>query len=394
MFKKDNIKDTKKYNDKNNITIKYKDIKDKAETEIIKEGLAKIKIYKGKISKKLQTFYNPVMKLNRDLTILVLNSVENKDMQIADILAGTGIRSIRFLLELKKEKIKNISINDYKTKKDILKNLALNNLNSLKEKNIFVYEKDAVKFLLDSYGFDYIDIDPFGSPNPFLESSILRISRNGILAVTATDTAALSGNSENACLRKYFSKPLKNEFMHETGIRILIRKVQLIGSQYEKALIPIFSFYKDHYYRVFFKCEKGRQKSDEIIKDHKFLLYNWKTSERKIIDKITEINNYNEWDYTGPIWTGKLWQSELIEKMLKNAEKSEQFKNNKELINLLKIINQESKINSIGYYDLHYLAKIKKIQIPKIDTILNEKTSRTHFLDWGIRCEKLEYKNF
>ena len=38
--------------------------------------------------------------------------------------------------------------------------------------------------------FDYIDIDPFGSPNPFLAAAIGRITRNGIVAVTATDTAS------------------------------------------------------------------------------------------------------------------------------------------------------------------------------------------------------------
>lgn len=364
---------------------------------IIQEGLAKIKISEGKISKKLDVFYNPVMKLNRDISILLLNSLSNREMQIADILAGSGIRSIRFLLELDKGKINNISINDYKTKNNILENLKLNGL--LDNSNIFVYEKDAVQFLLESSGFDYIDVDPFGSPNPFLEASILRLSRNGILAITATDTAALSGNSENACLRKYFSKPLKNEFMHETGIRILIRKVQLIASQYEKALTPIFSYYKDHYYRVFFKCEKGRQKADEILKNHKFLLYNWKTSQRLIVDDILEIKNIKivnqkcikDWDYAGPIWIGSLWDSDLVGKMYKNA--IQKYNHNNELINLLSIINQESKINAVGFYDLHYIAKIKKIQIPKIGSIINKEITRTHFLDWGVRCN-LDYKSF
>ncbi|MCU0373510.1 MAG: ATP-binding protein, partial [Ignavibacteria bacterium] len=44
-------------------------------------------------------------------------------------------------------------------------------------------------------GFDYIDIDPFGSPCPFLDAAIKRLSRGGILAVTATDTSALAGKS-------------------------------------------------------------------------------------------------------------------------------------------------------------------------------------------------------
>ena len=87
-----------------------------------------------------------------------------------------------------------------------------------------------------------------------LDSAIKRISRNGILAVTNTDTAALTGTYPKACIRKYWSMPKRDYMMHETGLRILIRKVQLVGMQYEKALYPIFSYFKDHYFRIFFQC--------------------------------------------------------------------------------------------------------------------------------------------
>ena len=101
-----------------------------------------------------------------------------------------------------------------------------------------VQDKDANMFILESSGFDYIDIDPFGSPNFLLDSSVKRISRGGILAVTATDTSALAGSYPDACRRKYWAEPLRSEMMHEAGLRILIRKGQLIGAQFEKALTP------------------------------------------------------------------------------------------------------------------------------------------------------------
>ncbi len=347
--------------------------------DTITEGEAKIKVSdEKKISKKLEVFYNPVMKLNRDVSLLLLNSIDNKEMQIADPLAGTGIRGIRFLKELEKNKIKNISFNDYKSAENIKENLKLNNIKE--SKNIVVFSKDANLFLLESNGFDYIDIDPFGTPNPFLESAIVRLSRHGILAVTATDTSALSGSSETACKRKYWAKPLKNEFMHETGIRILIRKVQLIGAEFEKALTPIFSYSKDHYYRIFFRCEKGRQKVDELLKHHNYLIYNWKTLERKITDSI--FNKEKGFDYAGPLWVGNLWNPGLVNKMYEKCD----FKN-KELFNLIKIIKEESKIDSVGFYDLSKLAKIQKKIIPKIEKVIKKGVSRTHFLGCGIRVK-------
>ena len=74
--------------------------------ETIQEGKAIIRIKKAdKISKEMEVFYNPVMKLNRDISILLLNSIDNNNMQIALPLTGSGIRGLRFLKELKKNKM-------------------------------------------------------------------------------------------------------------------------------------------------------------------------------------------------------------------------------------------------------------------------------------------------
>jgi tRNA G26 N,N-dimethylase Trm1 len=77
----------------------------------IKEGSCVFYAPIGKISKKLPVFYNPDMKLNRDICVLLLKALPI-ELRIADILAGTGVRSIRLLKELPKERIKSIDIND------------------------------------------------------------------------------------------------------------------------------------------------------------------------------------------------------------------------------------------------------------------------------------------
>ena len=43
--------------------------------DVIKEGKAAIKIKKAdKISKEMDVFYNPIMKINRDISILLLDT--------------------------------------------------------------------------------------------------------------------------------------------------------------------------------------------------------------------------------------------------------------------------------------------------------------------------------
>jgi len=329
--------------------------------KIIKESKAIIKVpVVKKISKEMDVFYNPVMKFNRDISVLLLNSIDKNKLNIADPLAGSGIRSIRFLLELKKNKIKTISINDYSINafKSIKNNFKLNKI-KIKNK-IIIKNKGANLFLLNSQGFDYIDIDPFGTPNPYLDSAIKRLSRQGILALTATDTSSLSGTYLKACLRKYWAIPLRNELMHAIGLRILIRKIQLIGAQYNKALIPIFSYFKDHYIRIFLICKKSKEETDKVLKQH------------------------GMFENSGPIWKGQLWDKKLVNKMIKNNKIEENKK-------FLSIIKEESKINTIGFYDLHKIAKRYKVNIPRKDELIKKlkklgyKASETHFSGVSIK---------
>ena len=339
--------------------------------QIITEGSIKLKIPRAeKISKEMEVFYNPVMAMNRDISVLLLNSINKNNLQIADPLAATGVRSIRFLKELNKNKIKKISINDYS--KDainlIKQNLALNKIQSKNNEKIQIKNEDANLFLLNSTGFDYIDIDPFGNPNYFLDSACKRLSRDGILAVTATDTSALCGTFPKACLRKYWAMPERNAIMHEIGLRILTRKIQLIAAQYDKALVPIFSYSKEHYMRVFLRNEKGKNKVDKILKLHGFF------------------------DDAGPLWLGNLFDKKLTGIIHNNALRNSLFNKNKTLVNFLHIIKEESKLNFVGFYDLHDICEKNKIRILLKKEIIKNKIKRlgykvsdTHFKGEGIR---------
>ena len=330
---------------------------------IIQEGLAKIKVQRPKIvSKDMGVFYNPVMSINRDISVLLLNSINKTNMQIADPLAASGVRSIRFFKELNRNKIKKIYINDIDKDavNSIKKNLKINKIKNNNSK-IKIYNEDANLFLLNSTGFDYIDIDPFGTPNFLIDSACKRLSRGGILAVTATDTSALCGTFPNACIRKYWAVPKKGDIMHETGLRILIRKAQMVAAQYDKALTPIFSYSKEHYMRTFLRNEKGKNKADEIVKLH------------------------GMFNGCGPMWLGKLWDKKLTNTMYKNLINNKILNKNKALIKFLSVIKDESKIDAVGFYDLNGISKKSKIK-NKIKKS-GYSVSDTHFKGEGIRSD-------
>ena len=272
---------------------------------------------------------------------------------------------------------------------------------------IFIHNKEANMFMQESNGFDYIDVDPFGTPNPFLDNAVRRISRNGILAITATDTSALAGTYPKACKRKYFALPLRNHLMHELGLRILIRKIQLIGGQYDKALIPVFSYSKDHYYRIFLRCEKGKSKVDEMLNKHKYFLYcnkcmnffvdrynnhdcdkcNKDKSKKK---KIKDSNK--QMVYAGPLWTGKLFDTKLVKKMKKENYVKVIGEDNKidskENIKFFEMLCEEAlvNVNNVGFFDIPAIMKKYKIgDSIKFNNLISRlkkkkhKVIRTHF---------------
>ncbi len=349
--------------------------------KIIEEGKAKIKVpISNKVSKELPVFYNPDMASNRDISIALLNSVANKKMQIALPLAGSGVRGVRQFLELKKGKIESISFNDYS--KEALKLIKHNiKLNKIKSK-YYLSNKDANLFLLESTGFDYIDIDPFGSPNFLLNSSCVRMSRGGILGITATDTGALAGTFRKACVRKYWAQPMRNELMHEIALRILIRKCQLVSAQFDKALTPIYSHATLHYDRVYFKVDKGKQKVDELLKGHKYFIYCNKCMDRK----TSTFNNEKcvcgeKMVYAGPLWIGQLADSKIASKIFKNLDNK-----------LTKVLSEESKIDVVGFYDIHAVCSKYKLPVPKMDDLMNSikkkyNCTKTHFSSYGIKSD-------
>jgi tRNA (guanine26-N2/guanine27-N2)-dimethyltransferase len=343
-------------------------------TQIITEATSKIYCdTKEVVTKDMDVFYNPVMRINRDMTVLILSAEDKIDMKIADPLAGSGVRAFRLLKELGDERIKQIFVNDKKFKFNeyFEKNIELNALTETQKQKLEVHNEDASIFLLKNKVFDYIDIDPFGSPNPFLDAAIQSLRNKGILAVTATDTSALCGSYPSAGQRKYWSVPLRNELMHEFGVRVLVRKVQLIAGQYDKALIPIFSYAKEHYMKIFFRCEGGKKKVDEIMKQHGIL-----------------VNKNKE---HGPVWMGQLWNKHLVEEMLKLCETSDVHKDTKKLIS---VISEECKINVPFFFDIHELARKKKTgDNPRFEKMIEALKSegflaaRTHFSFTGIKTD-------
>ncbi|RLG59471.1 MAG: tRNA (guanine(10)-N(2))-dimethyltransferase [Candidatus Hydrothermarchaeota archaeon] len=337
---------------------------------LIKEGDIEVFVDEG-------VFYNPRMKLNRDITCLVVKVLaKEKRIKFLDLLSASGIKGLRVAKECDVE----VCLNDVSKKayENIKKNAKSNKL------SVDITNKDANLLLQERRGyFNFIDIDPFGTPIPFLDNAIMHI-KNGYLGVTATDTAPLCGVYPEVCFRKYSALPLKTEFCHELGLRILLGYIARTVAKYSKGMRCIFSHSTEHYFRTYLEIEKGKAKASETLSNLGYLYYCRKCMNRVIEKSLLPETKFCEcgekFSISGILWFGKIKNDKLCDEILKIKEEK-----------LVKTIREE--LHTPFYYDLHRICKKLKICVPKINNIIERLKSmgynatRTHFSPTGIKTD-------
>jgi len=349
--------------------------------KIITEGSSDIFVYKNKeknkgpgLVEKGLPFYNPSMELNRDLSIIVLEHLiknSKNPLKILDGLSASGIRGVRFANEISGNF--TVYINDWnKESYDLIKkNIKENSL-----KNAVALNKN-LNTILSEEKFDYIDIDPFGSPVYFFDSAVRSIKHNGIIAATATDTAALCGVYPKVCIRRYDAQPFHCTCMKEVGIRILIGCLARNANRYDKGIVPILSYTTDHYFRIYVSVYNNTTEAN-------------KTREKvNIIPKGKMIGIDKTEKEIGPLYTGKI-QKKQIFPYLRSILSDKNLGTKNILWNLLDNLEFESDANMF-FYTSDSLSKYFKTSPPKKKDLFNflqkksYKVVNTHFDPAGFK---------
>jgi tRNA (guanine26-N2/guanine27-N2)-dimethyltransferase len=354
-------------------------------------------------------FYNKVMELNRDFALATLRAyielyTPRKPVIYCEPMAGSGIRSLRVANEINDIQV---IINDHNS---IAVDLIKKNIKQLKLKEkTEIFSDDANSLLLQFAKkgelFSVIDIDPFGSPAAFIDTTAQAISKNGLIAVTSTDMATMCGVYPKACIRKYASKPLHTSIAHEISIRMLFGYLATALARHGKAMEALFAHSTDHYIRIYALAKKGITKAKETMEKLGYIAHcqNCFTIEHSfgIINKL--MSNCPECKKKrligGPFWLGKMYDQEFVTKMEQGlTQEDAPYNTIKKMKKILELINEEIKVaNSIkaliGFYDLHQIADKLDIPSPKLDATIEELinngfiATRTHIRSNSIKTD-------
>jgi len=349
---------------------------------------------------KAPVFYNPVMEMNRDFAIALLQVFQRRTSRrlvVCEPLAGCGVRGIRFAVEV--ENVEKVVLNDINPEAFRLTKFNVKE-NKLIDK-VEVHNTDA-NLLLSLHAapnkrFDYIDIDPFGSPVPYLDSSIRALKSGGLLALTSTDLAPLCGVHPQACIRKYGAKPLRTEYCHEIALRILLGCLAREAAKYEIGIKPVFSYYADHYIRTYTIMFHGARKADQAIKQLGYIHHCPSCLHREVTSGLFNLEEKkcpvcgHKMGVAGPLWMGKLADKDYCKDLANEIEKRN-FKNKKRMKKILSLI-----IGEVGapltYFDVGAISDKFGFLTPsprKVVEKLREEgffAALTHFRSTGFKTD-------
>lgn len=333
-------------------------------------------------------FYNPNMNFCRSLASLAVGAIDEK-LVVCDAFAATGIRGIRYAKENRNvEKLILVDIDDKAAK------CAKNNANRNKIKTEVI--KGNISKLVFDIAADFVEVDPFGTPAPYLYDVFRMFNplKRGYLSVTATDVAVLCGGKTKACMKNYHSRPLNNEFTHENGLRIMMKKIAEVAAEFNMGIEPLVSVSDRHYLKTIVKLTRGAKPADDTLNKLGFIEFCQHCEYRRAVKFPGEkcFNCGKRIEYAGPLWLGELHDKKFLEKMEKlNDKRKYSLKN--ELGKNIELFKKEATMPPY-FYGLHQFSKkISPGYIPKTNDVLEEIAKRgfhavkTHFSDTGIKTD-------
>ena len=203
-------------------------------------------------------FHNPAMAGSRTRSVLLLrHAIEagllgDGAIYALDGLSATGLRARRWLNELPSDLAERMRV----TIVD-LDPIALAWAKGSHEEfppahgrgQINPVEGDLRSVVLES-GRHWVDLDPYGSPVPFIDTAIQSLARSSVIEVSATDTAALTGSSRHPLLRRYGARVRTDRLAHDSGLRVMLAMVARAAARHDRAIEPLLSVWDSHHLRV------------------------------------------------------------------------------------------------------------------------------------------------
>lgn len=294
---------------------------------------------------------------------------------LLEALSATGLRSIRYAKEL--PMVKYVIANDLSPSATaaMKRNVDLNGLgertvesdtteadepekvkmSKLIPGKVRINEGDARALMyshsLERNRVDVVDLDPYGTPAPFIDAAVQCVNDGGLLCVTCTDLSVLATNNyPEKCYSNYGGVPVKAEYCHEVALRLVLNTISTSASRYGRYIQPLLSLSIDFYVRLFVRVQsapievKKAASNTSIYYVCSICQSFHGQSLGKMVEKVNERNgNVNNlfkaqsgppvsekcpecgsaMHIAGPMWSGKIHDQAFVGKILEHLENND-----------------------------------------------------------------------
>jgi tRNA (guanine26-N2/guanine27-N2)-dimethyltransferase len=322
-------------------------------TREIREGRAELVVpdvptLRGPGRRSSLPFYNPHMRVNRDLTVLLWSAVLPKGARVLDGMAATGVLGIRGAMEAGRELAVTWNDKNPSAHELIVQNAARNSVAGE------VLEGD-LRVVLAKRRWDCVDIDPFGTPVPFVDGAFQQAWKGAVVGITATDTAPLAGTYPGVCLRRYGARSLPTPCQAETALRIFVGYLARIAASHERGIHPLVAFAAQHFVKAIVAVDARTSSADASLAHLGYVRFEGA--------RFTVSASPPNGAHAGPLWLGPLSDSAVLGTMAEGMDTT--F----EAAQLLRNLRDEAGLPPFFYED-HALAQTLHLDPVPVDSWL------------------------
>lgn len=318
-------------------------------------------------------FYNPAMAPSRDVGVLV-HRVLDAD-QVLDGLAGAGARGLRLAAEADVERVVLNDV-DPDAVQTIERNVEINALD-----DVTVRHGDLATLLAERPPVDAIDVDPYGTPESWIEPAVDALDAGDVLAVAATDTRVLHGRHPETMRRRYGAELVRQEADKELGLRVLVGYVARVAAKAGLGVRPRIAFEMGHHFRCWVQLtgEPGG-----VGHAHRCPACGqaWLRDDRSCACG-------DEPETSGPLWVGPLWDPDLLDALEVGMGTLEAPPTVARLVGRLR----EEAYGPPLFVDVHRLGKEVGSSVPSLEQLASALRdegyvcTRTHLVETAIRTD-------
>jgi tRNA (guanine26-N2/guanine27-N2)-dimethyltransferase len=276
---------------------------------------------KAKEPKTFPAFFNPAARVNRDVSVAIASA--SRPRTFLDALAGIGARGVRVANECsRRTEVTLVEFNEVSLRV-ARKNARKNGVAARCE----LVHEEANAYLHSRFGrlerFAAVDVDPFGTPAPYVQGALAAADDGAMVSLTATDTATLCGVFPTVAARRYGAKVVKSEFPHEAAIRVLLGFCARVGGVVDTGVAPVAAHATLHYLRVYFRVLRGAEKSDRCLREVGYVASCPDCHENSVSPEYSVVCGKcgGRARSVGPQWTGRLVDEALVGEASKECSK-------------------------------------------------------------------------